>query len=566
MDNHWTTLRRTIKLARPFWTGDAKWTAWGWLSLMLLGLLAISGINASISFAERSISTALQLKAADAFWQSLMYYGLIMVIAIPVIGSFGWVKGKLVLAWRDWLSRQFLSRYYDDAYFHRIDPAIDNRDQRIGQDVNIFCDKVVTICMVILDNVLAFIVFITILWMIDWKLVGVAMVYSAVGTVIMLRYGKRLIGMFANQEKLEAEFRRGMIYSAEHSISIASYQGSKRELSGAFARLREVVSHWNNLIRLQRNLGLFRVGYDYLILVVPMLMIVPIYLAGDTDFGAVTQAGSSFGRVLGALSIIVTQFQMFAELAASVTRLATFSEALERYEQEKCCAPVEGYIQTRFDDNLLELKQLTVRNSEDQTPLIAPVSVRLEKGQRLLVTGASGIGKSTFVRGVAGLLRLGSGEVIRPGGRDTLFLPQKPYMPLGTLRDQLTYPGESGSVSDDVLDDLLRTVELPDLVQRFGSLDAVRPWQDILSSGEQQKIAVARLLLAAPKCAILDEATSSLDIRSERHMYDLITASGITFISVAHRPSVLPAHDLVLELKKGGAYELHKASDYRFPD
>lgn len=563
MTTNWTNLRRVWKLTQPFWTGKDRRAAWGWLSLLLGMLVLIACINVQISFAERAVATSLQQVKEAEFWRNLYFYAFTFVVALGVVGNFGWVKARLHSAWRNALSQQLLGRYYDDSYFHDVNAQVDNPDQRIGQDINIFCDKVLTIAMSVLDSVLAFIAFIAILWLINFNLVLVAVGYAAVGTFVMVRYGKRVVGMFANQEKLEADFRRNMVYASENALSIASYHGAKRELKTALAGLKSLITHWNGVLSVQRNLVLFKTGYDYMIIVVPMAMTASLFFAGELDAGGVVQAGTAFGRVLGALSLIVAQFQMFAELAASAQRLGDFEETIKRLEEKRDAGPSADEVRTESDGNRVALKHVTVVTPDQNRILVQDVNVELPPGTRLLVVGPSGVGKSTLLRTVAGLLRKGKGAVVRPAKTNTLFLPQKPYMPVGTLRDQITYPVVDSDATDVHLLEVLRRVNLGDLATRFeGGFNAVKPWQHVLSGGEQQRISIARVLMKQPKFVILDEATSGLDAENEQAMYELITACGVTTISVAHRESLARHHDLVLQMAKDGSWRLLDARQF----
>lgn len=565
MKDYWNTLARTFKLVRPFWTGSDRWKAWGWLSLLLFMLGLIAFINVRISFAERAVMTSLQEVRQEDFWRDITQWGLTLLFALFICGNFGWVKARLHSAWRNFLSKDLLGRYHDDAFFHHInlDPQVDNPDQRIGQDINVFCDKVLTICMSIIDSLLAFISFITILWLIKPSLVMVAVGYAAVGTLFMVGYGKRVIGMFANQEKLEADFRRNMVYASEHALSIASYHGAKRELKTALSGLKGLITHWNGVLSVQRNLVLFKTGYDYIIMLVPLCMTAPLFFAHQMDIGGVFQAGSSFGRVLGALSLLVSQFQMFAELAASVQRLGGFSEAITRYEKERDGGVGVDEVRTASNGARVSVKNVSVFTPDKSRVLVENVSFELKQGQRLLVVGPSGVGKSTLLRIIAGLLRKGKGEVVRPGSLDTVFVPQKSYMPVGTLRDQVTYPQLNAGVSDARVLDVLRKVNLGHLATRYeGGLDEVQPWQHLLSGGEHQRLGIARVLLARPQFVILDEATAALDAENERMVYRLITEAGMTAISVAHRETLATHHDFVLQLKPEGEWQLHDAATY----
>lgn len=560
MENNGKVFRRAAKLVCLFWLGDKKWVAWGWLLALLSLLVAINVLNVYISYGERAVITSLQAKEQGEFWSNVIRYALIFVIGTPIVVTFGWVKGKLGLAWREWLTARFLGGYMDDDKFYRVnsDATVDNPDQRIQQDIPLFIDKVLTVSMALVDSSLAFVSFVAILWLISWKLVLVAIAYSTVGTIVMYLVGRRLIGLQFNQERLEADFRRNLMYTRENATQVASYRGARRELKGLSGLFGHVAHNWNSVLSWQRNLRLFKTSYDYFILVVPMVMTAPMYFAGVLDMGGVVQAGTSFGRVLGALSVIVGQFEIIADLAANSKRLITFNDSLDAHDKALSSGSMKEMVVTGHGAGLV-VSELTVKTPDGDRTLVRDLSLALKPGERLIITGESGVGKSSVLKALSGLWSQGSGEVARPAPERVLFLPQKPYMPLGDLREQLVYPGRvQPEPSDDELLRLLDAVGLADVAQRMGGLDAVRPWQEQLSSGQQQKIAFARLLLMKPDLIILDEATSALDPESERRFYEAASACGATVVSVAHRKELIRYHDFELKLMSDGTHEIRR--------
>ena len=297
-----------------------------------------------------------------------------------------------------------------------------------------------------------------------------------------------------------------------------------------------------------------------MILVLPFAVMAPLYFSGEIKFGVVTQAASAFSQVLSALSVIVSQFEALGSFAAGVTRLETFSSALDD-PAEKAARKDKPTIESRQEPRIA-LECLTLQTPNYEHTLFFRLSASVGQGEGLLVVGASGAGKSSLLRAIAGLWDSGEGRIVRPPLSEMLFLPQRPYMVLGSLRDQLLYPRPSRDLSNDDLMNVLEKVRLKDLPDRVGGFDSEMDWSHLLSLGEQQRLAFARLLLARPRYAILDEATSALDLDNETHLYDQLQASGATYVSVGHRPTLIARHHQVLELQGESRWRIVKASDF----
>ncbi len=549
----------------------------------------ISFINIRKSYAERDVFTALEARSAALFWRDLFIYACILVGSIPVVGSFGWIKSQLELLWRDWLTRRLLSRYLANRNFTRIPASeVDNPDERIQQDIASFCTETLTIAMAVADSTLAFFSFVTILYLISPTLLVVAVAYAIAGTVATLMFGKRLIGMHYEQQRLEAEFRYNLVYLRDNAEAIGLYNAGERESKGLLQRFGCVLKNMYSIVSWQRNMTLFKTSYDYGVLIIPSLISAPLYLAGQIELGMIVQAATAFGTVVGALSIVVGQYQTYARLGAIARRISDFIGKLEQLENQaaqsemtalehnatgapECQATAAAAIATSngIKTRVTAGGRLVISNLSMTTPdrshsLVQGLNLELKLGARLIIAGPSGVGKSSLLRAVAGLWLDGSGLIERPDLSDMMVLPQESYMPLGTLRDQLTYPlsAEETGISDARIIDVLKRVDLAELSLRVGGLNAVKTWSEILSPGERQRVAFARLLLATPKLVLLDEATSALDADNERKMYEFVTTCGATVVSVAHHQALIAYHDTVLVLEHGGGWRLVEADEY----
>jgi vitamin B12/bleomycin/antimicrobial peptide transport system ATP-binding/permease protein len=557
--NAWKDLKRVVL---PYWSSPSK--GWGWLLLLLALLLTISFINIRISYSERAVFTALEGKDAATYWHSLWLYAAVLAGSVPIVGSFGWVKSKLEMAWREWLTTRILDRYLANRNFVKVTSnLVDNPDERIQQDVSYFCTEILTISMALLDSFLAFCAFVTILYLISPTLLVVAIVYSGVGTIATLVFGKRLVGLHYEQQRLEAEFRYNLVYLRDNAESVGLYNAGVREGKGLKARLSRLLRNLNSIVSWQRNLTLFKTTYDYSLIIVPALVAAPLYFTGHIELGMMVQAASSFGRVIGALSVVIAQYQTFARLSAITSRLSDVIGVLEDIEKQTG-EKGPGQIVTKVGSNLAA-DDVTLKTPDGARTLVRNLTFQLKAGSRLIIAGSSGVGKSSLIRAFAGLWTAGTGGLARPALDDMMVLPQESYMPFGNLRDQLTYPkaGTECGIEDARILSVLNLVNLGELVQNVGGLDTVKHWTEILSPGERQRVAFARLMLSSPKLVLLDEATSSLDVTTEAKLYDLVTATGATIVSVAHHKTLIGYHDTVLELMPGGGWRLIPVKEYQ---
>lgn len=555
----WQLLKKFLAIAKPYWFSDEKWGARGILALLLLLSLSVSGLNVLISFVGRIFQNALVDKNQPEFWKFLFIYAGVFVVGTPIVVIYRYTRDKLGLYWREWLTKSFLNKYLQNRAYYEINSSktIDNPDQRISEDIRSFTVTSLGFLLVILGSLIDLISFTGILWSISIPLTVVLVGYSIFGTVVTVLFGRRLIGLNFNQLRREADFRYGLVHVRDHAEAIAFYQGEEQEEMQLKSRFREVIGNFNALIGWQRNLDFFTTAYGYLVIVLPSVVVAPMYFAGEIDFGAISQANFAFSQVLGALSIIVSQFEQISAFAAGINRLSVFTDTLEAQTARK---QIERTIDLR-EDAQLSLEHITLETPNHKT-LVADLSVEVPEGAGMLIVGHSGVGKSSLLRAIAGLWNKGTGLLVRPRLDEILFLPQRPYMILGTLRDQLLYPQSDRTLTDAELQAVLERVNLADLAARLGGFDTELDWDDVLSLGEQQRLAFARLLLSSPDYAILDEATSALDLQNEASLYKQLQESATTYISVGHRASLLKYHDVVLELQGDRQWRVMPAAEY----
>ena len=532
--------------------------AWGLLSVVLLLSLSVTGINVAFSYIGNYFTNALVEKKEDMAYLFVGVYFFGFLVGIPIVAFYGYVQDYLGMRWRQWMTDTFLRNYFANRSYYEIESrsAIDNPDQRITEDIRAFTRTSLTFLLILLSSLMDLVSFSGILWSKSRLLVAVVFGYSLTGTALSVLIGRRLVGLNFNQLRYEADFRYSLVHVRDNAESIAFYQGEKPEVESISSRFGSVIKNFSLLIGWQRNLSFFTTAYSYLPLVLPFIILFPEYFSGRIDYGDMVQANMAFSQVYGALSLIVSQIESITNFAAGVDRLSAFSEAVHPHKPS-----VPGILSQ--DSDKFALTDISLMTPDRSRTLIETLSMELKGNDNLVIIGQSGVGKSSLLRAIAGLWTQGKGKLERPPLSEIFFLPQKPYMLLGSLRHQLLYPRLEREISDGQLREALKMVNLADLPDRLGGFDVALDWSDVLSLGEQQRLAFARLFINQPGFAVLDEATSALDVENESNLYGKLKAGNIQYISVGHRKTLLDYHNRVLELLGKNRWRFIPVSEYR---
>ena len=557
-----STLGKAWALSKPYWSSEERWAARSLLAAVIGLALFMVFIDVQINSWYNNFYNALQNKQVDDFWILIIWFSFLAAVYIVVAGYNRYLNLLLQIRWRRWLTAQYLDGWLKDRVHYRLELknyGTDNVDQRIQEDLNDYATLTLSLGLDFLSSVVTLVTFAHILWklsgpitiplgadgfVLNGYMMWVALLYAVVGSWLTHQVGAPLTGLNFNQQRYEADFRFGLVRVRENAESIAAYAGEADEKRALTARFFNVWNNFHKLMTYRKRLTWFITGYHQMAIIFPIMVVAPRYFAGLIEFGIIFQTSSAFGQVQGALSWFVSSYSEIARWRATLDRLTSFHAAIEAARAEATSG--QGIARESSTHKEFAFSDTTIQLPDGKV-LLGHVSAVVRPGENTLVTGPSGIGKSTLFRALSGIWPFGSGVVKVPAAARVLFLPQRPYLPIGSLRDAVAYPTAGQGFDDATLKEVLTACQLPAMAERLNEVDH---WAQRLSTGEQQRIAFARALLNRPDWLFLDEATSALDETMERELYGLLAQRlpNTTLVSIAHRPSVGAFHQHRLAL------------------
>lgn len=544
-------------LIRPFWVSEEKWKAWALLLSIIALNLGMVYINVRLNSWNRDMYDVLQSRDYAQFKALLWQFSWLAFIFVAIAIYSVYLKQALQIRWRYWMSQRYLGRWLAHRAYYRIEQGqqgrlSDNPDQRIAEDLQALTSSTLSLVLGFISSSVTLFSFIHILWAVSgpltfsalgqsWVIPGYmvwfVIAYAVVGSGLVWWIGRPLVGLSFHQERFEANFRFGLIRVREHAEAVALYRGEPQEHAQLTARLDDIRRNWWEIMRLTKMLNVAVNFYGQFAVIFPMLVSAPRYFSGAISLGVLMQISNAFGQVQDALSWFINAFTTLASWKASINRLAGFNADVERaagMPRHIDVAPHAGSAVT------LQGLQLSF---PDGAPMMRTLNARVESGEHVLISGPSGCGKSTLMRAMADIWPYGQGSIQLPQDAPAMFLPQRSYLPIGTLRAALSYPAAEGSFDDALITRYLGLCRLSHLADR---LDVAANWSHALSPGEQQRLAFVRVFLNRPRLVFLDEASSAMDGQTEEVLYAALPRElpGVTVISIAHRETLARFHDV----------------------
>ena len=517
---------RYLKTIRLFFSSEARSSAIGWFAFLLCLLLSVNALNVANSDVGRDFMTAV----SDRRWREFLTYAVLyagVFVASSIVAAFyRFSEERLRLLWRTWLTGTLIDRYLSNNTFYRLqaNDEVDNPDERITEDVKAYTQTTLAFFLLSLNALITSVAFLGVLWSITPGLVLAAIAYASIGSATTVFLGRPLVRLANLQLQKEANLRYHLIQTRETAETVASMSAAPAMRDCLHQRLKHVVANNLKIITVTRNLGFFTNSYNYLIQLIPLVLVAPMYMRGEVEFGVVTQSAMAFAQVLGGFSLIISQFETISSFAAVTERLNMISDAIDEAEE-----PVAGDIEIVADDTRVAYENLTLRKPGGRQAFIQELTLAVPHGKNLLIIGPDSSAKTALFMATAQVWRIGEGRIVRPAGNGICFVPKEPLATPCGLRSQLIAAASPGhEFSDDQLVNTLKKVGLERLIARVGGLDPEQDWPSTLSAEENRLLAIARVLLAAPRFAFLDRMDGELTSEQIAHVYDLLKQAGIS--------------------------------------
>lgn len=556
--------KRFMRVLRALLDSGVGGKAKGLAVLLIVLLIGVNGLNILNSFVGRDFMTAIANRSYPGFVQQSILFISVFAISTVVAVYYRFCEERLGLLARKWLTQRFINSYLEHPTYYRLNDQSENNgeianvDQRIADDVKVFTVTILSFTLMVLNGTFTALAFSGVLWSISPLLFVVAVVYATGGSLLAIRFGYPLVNLNYNQLDREANLRSDLIHLRENAESVALLRREGRLKIRILKHLDDLTSNFHNIIVVNRNLGFFTTGYNYLVQIIPALIVAPMYIGGYVEFGVITQAAMAFAHILGAFSLIVTQFQSISSFAAVVARLGSLADAIDKAQ-----SPEATSIMSREDNqNGVAYRDLNLWQHSTGRPLVNHLTLTIPYGTRVLLLGPDDMAKVALFRATAGIWDDGEGEIIRPDFDTILFLPERPYLPPGTLRELLVRTGRESKIPDNTIREVLASLCLENVIERSGGFDEEQQWDALLSLTEQKVLALARLILAEPRFVFMDRINTALNREDVNRLLAILNDRHITYINVGScrngrrdTDDKLDDYDAILEISGTGEWK-----------